>query len=203
MSGGDRPARVAACCTVRFPADPRPRRSWADGCWHGTRVPTHRVRRRLGSAGWPRDDPPRPGAGSPGSAARRRRVRRARAPAFVEQQFRAFLGCGVLARGFARVRCGACAFERLRPLGNRTPAEYTALRPSPLPPVCPARLPAHRSSVTSGHGRSEGAFCPHLWNVDLRLTLTHPLSDEVAKLGAKRVAHGPYLVLQMAEVGVA
>jgi len=40
-------------------------------------------------------------------------------------------------------------------------------------------------------------------NVDLRFALTHPLSDEVAKLGAKRVPHGPYLVLQTAEVGVA
>jgi hypothetical protein len=36
-------------------------------------------------------------------------------PSFVEREFRAFLGCGVLARGFARVRCGACAFERLVP----------------------------------------------------------------------------------------
>jgi len=36
-------------------------------------------------------------------------------PAFVEREFRGFLGCGVLARGFARVRCGDCAFERLVP----------------------------------------------------------------------------------------
>jgi len=32
---------------------------------------------------------------------------------FVEREFRDFLGCGVLARGFARVRCGDCASERL------------------------------------------------------------------------------------------
>ena len=36
-------------------------------------------------------------------------------PAFVEQEFRDFLACGVLARGFARLRCDDCAFERLVP----------------------------------------------------------------------------------------
>ena len=37
-------------------------------------------------------------------------------PAFVEREFREFPGCGVLARGFARVRGGDCAFERLAAL---------------------------------------------------------------------------------------
>ncbi len=36
-------------------------------------------------------------------------------PDFVEQEFRDFLTCGVLTHGFARVRCGTCAFERLVP----------------------------------------------------------------------------------------
>ncbi len=36
-------------------------------------------------------------------------------PKFVEREFRKFLACGVLARGFARLRCGACGFERLVP----------------------------------------------------------------------------------------
>jgi hypothetical protein len=36
-------------------------------------------------------------------------------PDFVEQEFRDFLTCGILAHGFARVRCGDCAFERLVP----------------------------------------------------------------------------------------
>ena len=40
-------------------------------------------------------------------------------PRFVEKEFREFLGCGVLARGFARVRCGDCAFERLVPFSKR------------------------------------------------------------------------------------
>lgn len=34
-------------------------------------------------------------------------------PAFVVGEFRKFLRCGVLAHGFARVRCADCAFERL------------------------------------------------------------------------------------------
>ena len=36
-------------------------------------------------------------------------------PGFVEQEFRDFLTCGVLAHGFARLRCADCAFERLVP----------------------------------------------------------------------------------------
>ena len=34
-------------------------------------------------------------------------------PAHVERDLRAYLDCGVLARGFARVRCPGCGFERL------------------------------------------------------------------------------------------
>jgi len=36
-------------------------------------------------------------------------------PGFVEQEFRDFLGCGVLAHGFSRLRCTDCALERLVP----------------------------------------------------------------------------------------
>ncbi len=36
-------------------------------------------------------------------------------PRFVEQEFREFLTCGVLAHGFALVRCERCTFERLVP----------------------------------------------------------------------------------------
>jgi len=38
-----------------------------------------------------------------------------RLPTFVEKEFRDFLTCGVLAHGFARLRCSDCAFERLVP----------------------------------------------------------------------------------------
>src|SRR2546428_3704519 len=37
-------------------------------------------------------------------------------PRFVEQEFRDFLTCGVLAHGFARLRCTDCAVERLVPV---------------------------------------------------------------------------------------
>jgi hypothetical protein len=36
-------------------------------------------------------------------------------PSFVISEFRKFLRCGVLAHGFARIRCGDCGFERLLP----------------------------------------------------------------------------------------
>lgn len=34
-------------------------------------------------------------------------------PAFVEKEFRRYLDCGILANGFARLRCPTCGFERL------------------------------------------------------------------------------------------
>ena len=34
-------------------------------------------------------------------------------PKFVEREFRRYLGCGILANGFARLRCPSCGFERL------------------------------------------------------------------------------------------
>ena len=40
-------------------------------------------------------------------------------PRFVEQEFREFLPCGVLARGFTRLRCTDCAFEHLLPFSGK------------------------------------------------------------------------------------
>ena len=34
-------------------------------------------------------------------------------PRFIERDFRRYLACGILSRGFARVRCPACGHERL------------------------------------------------------------------------------------------
>ena len=45
----------------------------------------------------------------------RRHADGASLPAFVEQEFRDFLTCGVLTHGFARLRCSDCALERLVP----------------------------------------------------------------------------------------
>jgi hypothetical protein len=36
-------------------------------------------------------------------------------PGFVRREFEAYLRCGILGHGFARVRCEGCAFERLVP----------------------------------------------------------------------------------------
>ena len=56
-------------------------------------------------------------------------------PDFVEQEFRDFLTCGVLAHGFARVRCGTCAFECLVPFSCKVPSTLGSTcsvgRPSP------------------------------------------------------------------------
>jgi hypothetical protein len=72
-------------------------------------------------------------------------------PAFVIGEFRKFLRCGVLAHGFARVRYGDCAFERLVPFsckgrgfcpscGGRRMAERAAhLVEHVFPPDAPVR----------------------------------------------------------------
>ena len=43
-------------------------------------------------------------------------------PRFIAREFRDFLGCGQLERGFARVRCDACRFERLVPFSCKARA---------------------------------------------------------------------------------
>jgi len=47
--------------------------------------------------------------------ARRRNEDGSGYPAFVEKEFRRFLACGVMSRGFARLKCPACGTERLVP----------------------------------------------------------------------------------------
>jgi hypothetical protein len=42
----------------------------------------------------------------------RRQADGVRLPAFVEQEFCDFLTCGILAHGFARLRCTECTLER-------------------------------------------------------------------------------------------
>jgi hypothetical protein len=48
-----------------------------------------------------------------------RQAEGARLPMFAEQEFRDFLICGVPAHGFARLRCGEYAFERLMPFSAK------------------------------------------------------------------------------------
>lgn len=45
----------------------------------------------------------------------RQRERDRLVPRFVEREFRSFLDCGILARGFLRVHCDACRLDRLVP----------------------------------------------------------------------------------------
>jgi hypothetical protein len=47
-------------------------------------------------------------------------------PGFVVNEFRKFLRCGVLTHGFARVRCGDCAYERLIPFSCKARAVCTS-----------------------------------------------------------------------------
>jgi len=69
-------------------------------------------------------------------------------PAFVEQEFRDFLTCGILAHGFARLRCTECALERLVPFsckgrgfcpscGGRRMTESAARLVDGVLPRCP------------------------------------------------------------------
>jgi len=63
----------------------------------------------------------------------------ARLPMFVEQGFRDFLTCGVLAHGFARLRCGERAFERLVPFSGKGRAGWAGPAPSSrMPPSGPS-----------------------------------------------------------------
>ena len=45
----------------------------------------------------------------------RQRERDRHVPGFVETEFREFLDCAVLARGFLRVHCSDCGLDRLVP----------------------------------------------------------------------------------------
>jgi hypothetical protein len=63
-------------------------------------------------------------------------------PAFVEQEFRDFLTCGVWSRGFARFRCDACHAERLVPFSCKARA---------VCPSCGGRRMAERAADLVEH----------------------------------------------------
>ena len=60
----------------------------------------------------PRRPEPVHGTTPTGGADLLRRERDRDVPRFVEQEFRAFLDCGILPRGFLRLRCGHCGKDR-------------------------------------------------------------------------------------------
>ncbi|MGH7554631.1 MAG: transposase zinc-binding domain-containing protein [Longimicrobiales bacterium] len=59
-------------------------------------------------------------------------------PGFIVNEFRKFLRCGVLSHGFARVRCGDCAVERLVPV---------SCKGRPVCPSCGGRTEPRISSA--------------------------------------------------------
>ena len=63
-------------------------------------------------------------------------------PGFVVNEFRKFLRCGVMSHGFARVRCGDCAFERLVPFSCKGRA---------ICPSCGGRRMAERAAHVVDH----------------------------------------------------
>jgi len=83
-------------------------------------------------------------------------------PHFVEREFREFLTCGALGRGFARVRCENCAFERLVPFSckRRGYAQCSNM----LSPERPARAVAWCGACPTSHNRAtlfrDGASMP-------------------------------------------
>jgi hypothetical protein len=71
-------------------------------------------------------------------------------PVFVKREFEAYLRCGILAHGFARVRCDGCAFEHLVPFsckgrgfcpscGGRRMTAHAAQLVEAVPPRVPVR----------------------------------------------------------------
>ena len=50
----------------------------------------------------------------------RQRDRDRPVPRFVEEEFRAFLDCGILARGFLRLHCQDCGRDRLLAFSCKT-----------------------------------------------------------------------------------
>jgi hypothetical protein len=76
----------------------------------------------------------------------KRQVDGAPLPEFVEQEFRDFLTCGVLAHGFARLRCTDCAFERLVPFSCKGRGFPCPLRPMTKLRRCRRCLSVQRTS---------------------------------------------------------
>ena len=88
-----------------------------------------------------------------------------RLPKFVEQEFRDFLTCGVLAHGFARLRCGDCAFERLVPFSCKGRG---------FCPSCGGRR------MTEGAARLVDGILPHVPVRQWVLSLPHRLRYLIA-----------------------
>ena len=127
-------------------------------------------------------------------------------PDWVEEDFRAYLRCGILAHGFARVRCDGCATERLVAFsckgrgtcpscGARRMVEAAAhLNDAVLPPV-PIRqwvlsLPKRLRPYLPHDPELAGAILRVLLRaIQTRLRRTSPGSAPDARLGAVSFLH--------------
>ena len=128
-------------------------------------------------------------------------------PRFVEQEFREFLGCGVLARGFARVRCDDCGLNRLVPFsckgrgfcpscgGRRTAERAAHLVDHVFPPV-----PVRRWTLSLPHRLRyllayDHALCRAVVGTYMRGVLGH-LRREAARAGVPGGRGGAVAVVQ-------
>ena len=73
-------------------------------------------------------------------------------PRFVEQEFRAFLDCGVLCRGFLRVRCGSCALDRVVGFSWRNGATHVVMARLELIEKLAALVPRPRYHIIHFYG---------------------------------------------------
>jgi hypothetical protein len=75
-------------------------------------------------------------------------------PAYVQEEFAAYLKCGRLEHGFLRVRCTACHAERLVAFSCKRRGLLRASCPAPFGPACGCSksLPAILSARAAQHG---------------------------------------------------
>jgi hypothetical protein len=78
-------------------------------------------------------------------------------PCFIEREFRDILGCDDFRRGFCRMRCADCAFERLIPFSCRARA------------ICPTRGGRRMAEQTAhlADRRPVAADIGRRWQMDL------------------------------------
>ena len=95
-------------------------------------------------------------------------------PEFIAREFREFLTCGVLAHGFARVRCERCAFEHLVPFSCKGRG---------FCPSCGGRRMTERAAHLSGRGRAARPGAP----VDPHAPLPAAVPHGVGKWGDWRL----------------
>ncbi len=74
-------------------------------------------------------------------------------PSFVEKEFRSFLDCGVLERGFVRLRCQSCGHGRFAVDETRFPYRRPSMRKLPRPNE------SHRRRQSTGSHRKNSPAC--------------------------------------------